>query len=437
MKRVILILIFLVSWIWPGFAQNSSHFVTVKGTSFQLDGHRYCFLGTNFWYGVNLGALAEGGNRARLIRELDALQKSGISNLRIMGASEGLARQFRVWPTIQPEAAQYDERLLKGMDFLLAEMAKRNLKAVIYLNNFWEWSGGMAQYVSWATKEPYPDAHLPQFTWTQFMNFSAKLYTNAQAEKWFENYVQTIIERKNTINGVEYKNDPTIMAWELANEPRAGTGEFGKNNVKNFLKWIHHASEFIRSLDGNHLITTGSEGTIGCLGDADLFEKVHSDPNIDYATFHLWAFNWGWFKPQKAAVMFDSTLKKAHHYIRQHIRLAKQINKPIVLEEFGLPRDGHSFSPKATTFYRDRYYQKLYEWVFQNVQNDGPLAGSNFWGWAGEGRARDPRHPQWKRGDDFTADPPQEPQGLNSVFDSDSSTIKILKLFAKKMNAIK
>lgn len=35
----------------------------------------------------------------------------------------------------------------------------------------------------------------------------------------FQAYIKMILTRKNTITGVVYSEDPTIMAVELANEP--------------------------------------------------------------------------------------------------------------------------------------------------------------------------------------------------------------------------
>ena len=35
----------------------------------------------------------------------------------------------------------------------------------------------------------------------------------------FKDYVKAILTRRNSITGVLYKDDPTIMAWDLANEP--------------------------------------------------------------------------------------------------------------------------------------------------------------------------------------------------------------------------
>ncbi|MGY8911608.1 MAG: glycoside hydrolase 5 family protein, partial [Flavobacteriales bacterium] len=54
------------------------------------------------------------------------------------------------------------------------------------------------------------------------------------------------------------------------------------------------------------------------------------------------------------------------------------------------------------------------------------LAGLNFWGFAGFAKTN-PLNGKWQHGDDFSADPPQEPQGLNSVFASDVSTLQLIK----------
>ena len=125
----------------------SQEFIQVAGTEFRLKGKPYYFLGTNFWYGMNLGVEGEKGDRERLLKELDQLQSLGINNLRIMAGSEGPnSEPWRMTPVLMKSPGVYDEALFDGLDFLLSEMAKRDMYAVLCLNNFWPWSGGMAQY---------------------------------------------------------------------------------------------------------------------------------------------------------------------------------------------------------------------------------------------------------------------------------------------------
>ena len=64
------------------------------------------------------------------------------------------------------------------------------------------------------------------------------------------------------------------------------------------------------------------------------------------------------------------------------------------------------------------------------------IAGSNFWAWNGAGRTHNPDF-MWKTGDAFVGDPPQEPQGLYGVFDSDKSTIAIIAAHARQMSHVR
>ena len=69
----------------------------------------------------------------------------------------------------------------------------------------------------------------------------------------------------------------------------------------------------------------------------------------------------------------------------------------------------------------------------ENIHDQKPLTGTNVWTWGGEGRSNQ-SNARWIAGDDFTGDPPQEPQGLNSVFDTDTSTLIILRKYAELFN---
>ena len=411
-------------------------FIEVAGTRLVRSGQPYHFVGANLWYGCNLASLAEGGDRDRLRRELDLLHSLGVDNLRVLGASEGLGQPNTVRPPIQPELGRDDERLLDGLDFLLAEMARRDMLAVFFLNNYWEWSGGMAQYVSWLDGEPVPNPFFAEYSWDQFMNFSARFYNHAGANAAFRRYVERLIQRRNRYTGVRYRDDPTIMAWQLANEPRPGRGKPGWRNREAFTSWIGSTADFIRSLDPNHLISLGSEGLRGCLGRPEIYLAIHRFPNVDYLTVHLWLLNWSWYDPSNHDATYPEAERLAIDYLDQHIAFAEQLGKPLVLDEFGIPRDLHSYSPTAPTTVRDRFYDTVFGHLAANAEAGGAAAGSNFWTWGGYGRPSGAADAAWRPGDDFTGDPPMEPQGRNSVFATDAATLAVLERQAARMRAV-
>ena len=41
-------------------------------------------------------------------------------------------------------------------------------------------------------------------------------------------FLQTVLNRYNKFTGVYYKDDPTIMAWELINEPTCTSDPSGR-----------------------------------------------------------------------------------------------------------------------------------------------------------------------------------------------------------------
>lgn len=408
-------------------------FIRVHNTYFELAGKPYYYVGANFWYGINLGSKGEGGNRERLIRELDRMEKIGITNLRIMAMSEGPDDEpYRMVPSVQKGKAEFREELLEGLDFLLTEMGKRNMYAVVCLSNFWPWSGGFGQYVQWTRPQdsiPYPPPH-PNGSYDVYQKFVASFYSNKEAVALYNGAIDKILLRKNSITQKPYKDDPTIMAWELCNEPR------GINNIDAYLTWIDSTSSHIKRLAPNQLVTVGSEGETGSpeYSGTD-FEKTHAFRNIDYTTVHIWIQNWEWYNPKKHEETFPHASAKALDYLKRHAYLSKKLNKPYVLEEFGIMKDNGSFDPKASNRNRDAYYDLLFKKVYRYAKDSAMAAGINFWAWGGEGR---PRALQgwWKPGDDFIGDPPHEEQGWYSVYDTDTSTQMLIKKYADLMKQI-
>ena len=406
---------------------TSNEFIRVENGQFIRNGKPYYYVGANFWYGAILGSEGEGGNRERLHQELDFLKSIGVDNLRILvGADGDRGITAKVEPTLQIEPGVYNDTILAGLDYLMMEMGKRDMAAILYLNNSWEWSGGYSMYLQWAGKGKAPVPAVDG--WPAYMEFVQQFVQCDSAKALFSNYVKDIITRENRFTGKKYIEDPTIMSWQIGNEPRA----FSDENKEAFALWIADVAAQIRSLDPNHLISTGSEGKHGCEQDIDLFERIHADTNIDYLNLHMWPYNWGWVKEDSLNEGVTGAKEKAKAYLDEHLIIGAKYQKPVVMEEFGFPRDGFKFSKDTPTTARDEFYKYIFKLISSDAQQKGLFAGCNFWAWGGFAELSD-EHIYWEKGDDYTGDPAQEQQGLNSVFASDSSTIKIIKTVNKQM----
>lgn len=429
MKKNVFISTLVLISIWGcSFKQStvSSPFVRVVNGQFLRNDTPYYYIGANFWYGAILGSEGEGGNRERLHRELDYLKSIGVDNLRVLVGSDGNCGTLsKVEPTLQVSPGVYNDTILAGLDYLLFEMGKREMVAVLYLNNSWEWSGGYSMYLQWAG---YGKAPVPAIDgWSAYMSYVKQFQQSDSAKTLFANYVKDIVTRVNRYTKIKYVDDPAIMSWQVGNEPRA----FSDENKAPFAKWISDVAALIKSLDENHLVSTGSEGKAGCEQDIHLFEQIHADSSIDYMNIHIWPYNWGWVSKDSLQECLERAKRNSKEYIDEHLAVARKYKKPIVLEEFGFPRDGFSFSKEATTNARDLYYSYIFDLVADQATSDGLFAGCNFWAWGGFANPTE-EHVYWEKGDDYTGDPAQEEQGLNSVF-ADDKTIKMIKNINKKM----
>ena len=404
-------------------------FVQVKDGHFVRHGEPYYYVGTNFWYGAILGSEGQGGDRKRLCRELDKMKSLGIDNLRILVGSDGKRGvKTKVEPTLQEAPGVYNDTILAGLDYLLMQMEMRKMVAVLYLNNSWEWSGGYGYYLEQAGLGQAPRPN--EAGYPAFMQFVSQYASCEKAHQLFYDYVRFILGRTNRYTHRRYVDDPAIMSWQIGNEPRA----FSKEALPAFERWLAEASSLIRSLDSNHLISIGSEGSWGCENDIACYERICADKNVDYCNIHLWPYNWSWARKDHLVEDLGVSCKNTKDYIDAHLSVCARIGKPLVMEEFGYPRDGFSFTPGSSTQGRDGYYQYVFGLVADNAEKGGYFAGCNFWGWGGYAQ---PKHEQWQVGDDYTGDPAQEAQGLNSVFVKDASTLKVVRSQVKRMKQIK
>ena len=111
------------------------------------------------------------------------------------------------------------------------------------------------------------------------------------------------------------------------------------------------------------------------------------------------------------------------------------MNKPLVVEEFGVARDGGGHDASSPTTSRDAFYARLcrllserpgvagiillpdrlltthgFLTIYSRLTHDAlPVSGLNFWAWGGEGRPK-MAGGVWQVGDSWVGDPPHELQ---------------------------
>ncbi|KAJ3358267.1 hypothetical protein HDU91_005263, partial [Kappamyces sp. JEL0680] len=342
-------------------------FVKVGNSRFTRGRADVFVISANYWQAANLAApRGRGSNRTRFLSDLDALVRHKVNNIRIMAGSEGPSHEpYRADPAMMESPGLYNLDVLDGLDFVLSEIAKRNMTATLCLSNYWHWSGGFSQYMNWVTKQPipYPSSWNGK-QWTdapesEFVAYTSRFYASHEAQRLYRDHLQFIICRENRYTQRLYKDDPAIFAWELANEPQDPSRD-----------WIVATSQYIKSLDANHLVTAGMESK----KDWDDFELVHAVETIDYTTIHIWAQNRGVYNmsdpsEQNIAAAVDWGLG----WVDAGNEWTSRLGKPIVLEEFGFPRDNwvdpsHPYASTNPTTRRDRYFAAL-------IQRVGQLSG--------------------------------------------------------------
>src|SRR5688572_31604371 len=252
LSRQYALFLLLLSVAFTNGAARASSFVTVKGHQFVADGKQYYFVGTNYWYGSLLG-LEKDKKRGidRLRKELDFLKANGVTNLRLLGGAEGsgmINGVIRVGPPLQPDQGVFNPDVLRGLDIVLAEMGKRGMKGVIFVSNNWEWSGGFQQYLIWNGLVP-KDQETRKLTWDEQRDIVSKFYGCQKCKESYDRHLSLMVDRTNTVTGKRYADDPAIMAWELANEPRP----MRPHASEAYKAWVRDVAALIKSKDKNHL----------------------------------------------------------------------------------------------------------------------------------------------------------------------------------------
>jgi mannan endo-1,4-beta-mannosidase len=334
---------------------GAQEFVRREGNVLLSGTGRFLFTGANAYY---LPIARAYGDSAAVDEVLDAARGLGMTVLRTWAfhdspdSSDPGVFQYR--PGV------FNEEGLRALDEVVAGARRRGIRLLFPLVNNWDDYGGMNQYVRWR-QEPggpsaplgsrYGDAEVSAVVaggvgerYRVALSSTAghdDFYTDPVIRGWFKGYLSMLLQRVNTVTGVAYRDEPAILGWELANEPRSSdpTGRV-------VAAWLEEMSAFAKSIDPNHLVGSGEEG-----GDVDpssfpaaarevpawlldgttgvSFRRNSALANLDFASLHLYAETWS--IPAAAG----------NSWIRDHQRLAEALGKPLVLGEIGA-REGRA-----------------------------------------------------------------------------------------------
>ncbi|MDD6769628.1 dockerin type I domain-containing protein [Inconstantimicrobium porci] len=312
---------------------EKTSFVKTDGNHFVLDGKPFYFEGTNNYY----LPYAED----YMVKDVfDKAQLMGIKVMRTWGFNDGKTYDY-CGVTLQTKLGEYSEEGFKKFDYVVKEAKEHGIKLVVPFVNNWKEFGGTIQYAKWTGA---------QYNGEQ----SEEFYSNDKCKQAYKSYVKFFINRTNSLTGIKYKDDPTIMTWELANEPRCPSDR----SCTILTKWADEMSSYIKEIDSNHLVAVGDEGEFNRGGSDYLYnggcgldwDKIVALKNIDYGTFHLYPDGW------------NKTVEWGTQWIIDHINVANKVNKPAVLEEYGVRSD------------KEKAYRT---WGDTILQYKG--AGSMFW----------------------------------------------------------
>lgn len=357
-------------------------FAYTQGTRFMLDGSPFYYAGTNCYYltfksqeavdSVFKDAEAMGLKVIRVWGNLDVGVKTGTTdsegkpvftnNNDGPGEKDGIYFQYFDKDLGKPVINEGKDGLQK-LDYALYQAEKHGIKLLITFTNYWDAFGGMGQYVKWAQELGISGLKKDDF------------YTNETLKGWYKDYVNGLLNHTNPYTGRKLKDEPSVFAWELANEPRCNTDAQCKDNI--LYNWAKEMSEYVKSVDPNHMVALGDEGfynkpygyyneyttsNYAFYGAEGVdFEKLMTIDTLDFGTPHLYLDQWG--------MKHTGTGQDDLLWFKIHCETCAELGKPVILEEFGL----------TNRTIRDSEYEQWFEVLEGNVYETVEYAGTNYW----------------------------------------------------------
>ena len=282
-----------------------SAFVAVEGDQFDKDCRPFYPTGFNAF---ELFILAAEGKKDAVDYAFRQARLMGMTSARTWAHSIHRALPFQTAP------GQYDDKGLAALDYVLDSASRNGIQLILSFVDNWKYYNGVSQFVDWCgpgrTMERPVDAggDTDDSKWGAEQKRyesgrNSHFFSDERCQQMYMDHVKFIVSRKNSINGKAYKSDPTILAWNLINEPRCEVW-VTPDCPQKLDAWYSKMAKYVKSVDPNHLVSAGSEGFFGDSDPSWLGKNPGSwatqtgqdflanTKDMDFAVAHAWPDNW-------------------------------------------------------------------------------------------------------------------------------------------------
>jgi len=94
----------------------------------------------------------------------------------------------------------------------------------------------------------------------------------------FRRRIATLVNRTNTVNGRKYREDPTILAWIIGDEPISASFNYPVRapnlTVQQFREWLEETAAYVNTLDSTHPVSIYIHPAQSSLTDGDWLESL-------------------------------------------------------------------------------------------------------------------------------------------------------------------
>ncbi len=299
-----------------GLQQFANSFVTRSGTRLLVAGGPFRFGGANIeWLGLaGYGPFDPNGPQFPSNYEIDDALKTakemGVKVVRsqTMGDSVGCDR------CIEPTLGRFNQAAFERIDYALRSARAHGIKVIPTIVGDDARAGGTGcVYLRWRS------ISVPNCSLIEMPPF----WTDETVIGDVEDHIKELLEHVNVYTGVAYKDDPTILGWDLLN----GGGSP--------VPWTRRITSYIRSLDSRHLILSGPENA-GIRG-------------VDVCVSFIYPH---WYQPLAS--------------VKRGIAKCKRAGKPFVAYEYGWDKTNYPTLSRFRTF-------------LESLENAPEVAGDAFW----------------------------------------------------------